>query len=65
MPARAPDVVFVARAPRNDSGILLHDLTHTFAFPRREAPEWCMNLPPERGRGECRMHAAPAVSCAK
>jgi hypothetical protein len=36
------------------------------AFPRRDAPEVCQDLfPPEnRGRRECRMRAAPAVSCA-
>jgi hypothetical protein len=38
---------------------------HDSAFPRREAPELCMNLPPNRGRGECRVHDAPAASRAK
>src|SRR5882672_7176617 len=35
-----------------------------FATPPRHAPEPLINLPPERGRGECRMPNAPAVSCA-
>src|SRR3954452_2327150 len=36
------------------------------AFPRRDAPELCMNAPlKERGRGECRALDAPAVSRAK
>src|SRR6266851_4781525 len=34
------------------------------AISRREAPELCIYLPPLRGRGECRVPAAPAVSCA-
>jgi hypothetical protein len=33
-----------------------------FAISRRCAPELCMNLPPPRGRGECRVPAAPAAS---
>ena len=34
--------------------------------PRLEAPEVCLkSLAPIRGRGECRMRAAPAVPCAK
>jgi hypothetical protein len=40
---------------------------HTFAISRR-VPELCMeSFAPKkiRGRGECRMRAAPAVSCAK
>jgi hypothetical protein len=38
-----------------------------FAFSRRDAPELLMNRPPKeiRGRRECRVRAAPAVSCAK
>jgi hypothetical protein len=45
---------------RNDGG-------HTFAFPRHLAPEVCWKLPALeiRGRRECRMRAAPAVSRAK
>src|SRR6202022_3124044 len=35
------------------------------AFPRRDAPELCLNLSPDRGRGECRVPAAPAASRAK
>src|SRR6202166_3991556 len=41
---------------------------HTFAFPRRDAPEVCKenSLPSaKRGRRESRMRAAPGVSCAK
>jgi hypothetical protein len=37
------------------------------AFPRRDAPELCMNFfaQKDRGRGECRVPDAPAASCAK
>ena len=43
------------------------------AFPRRDAPELCMNSSPRnggrgatpRGSGECRVPVAPAASCAK
>jgi hypothetical protein len=40
--------------------------TRVRAIPRRDAPELCMNLVPplDRGRGERRMPAAPAASCA-
>src|SRR2546429_10025213 len=51
---------FVTFAPRNDGG-------YSFAVSRRIAPEVCMNLfPPFENRGsrECRVLAAPAVSCA-
>jgi hypothetical protein len=37
--------------------------THVRAS-RRDAPESCIYLPPQGGRGECRMPAAPAASCA-
>jgi hypothetical protein len=37
---------------------------YTFATPRRNAPELCIYLPPSGGRGECRVPAAPAASCA-
>ena len=39
---------------------------NSFAFPRRIAPELLKILHPQedRGRRECRMRAAPAVSCA-
>jgi hypothetical protein len=38
----------------------------TIAFPRRDAPELCACHPRnKRGCRECRMRAAPAVSCAK
>src|ERR1700694_4254147 len=38
-----------------------------FAFPRREAPEFCMNrfAQENRGRRKCRVPAAPAASRAK
>jgi hypothetical protein len=38
---------------------------YTSAFSRREAPEVCVSLSLKRGSRECRMRAAPAVSCAK
>jgi hypothetical protein len=40
------------------------DSRHNFTTSPRNAPEALMNLPPLRGRGECRMPNAPAVSCA-
>jgi hypothetical protein len=40
------------------------ELQTRIRIPRREAPEWCMKLSPNRGRGERRMPVAPAVSCA-
>src|SRR6202163_2861177 len=33
---------------------------HNFAISRLHAPELCKNLPSPRGRGECRVPAAPA-----
>src|SRR6267154_1570514 len=51
---------FVASAPRNDGG-------YSFTFSRHDAPEVCRLFlrPLEiRGRRECRMRAAPAISCA-
>jgi hypothetical protein len=50
-------------APRNDGC----NCRHTFAIPRRDSPGVYMYLRALmiRGRGECRMRAAPAVSCAK
>src|SRR3979409_792606 len=42
-----------------------NNFKRAFAFPRRDAPESCMNLSPNRGRAECRVPAAPAASCAK
>jgi hypothetical protein len=44
-----------------------HRHKRKFAIPRRDAPEVCVNFRATRirGRGECRMHAAPAVPCAK
>jgi hypothetical protein len=41
--------------------------THTSAFSRQHAPEFCKFICPqkERGRREDRVRAAPAVSCAQ
>src|SRR5712672_1870143 len=50
----------VASDPRKEGG-------YSFAFSRRVAPELCKKFPCPlqiRGRRECRMRAAPAVSCA-
>src|SRR4051812_32784294 len=44
-----------------------HDGGYSFASSRRVAPEVCWNsyaLSKIRGRRECRMRAAPAISCA-
>jgi len=39
---------------------------HGLAFSRHNAPEFCKSFRPKnRGRRESRVHAAPAVSCAK
>jgi hypothetical protein len=38
---------------------------HSFAFSRHDLPELCKNILPRKGSRECRVHAAPAVSCAK
>jgi len=54
----------LSRAMTAERGALLF-LKRKFAFPRRDAPEVCMNLPPNRGRGECRAPNAPAASRAK
>jgi hypothetical protein len=42
------------------------DTECAFAFSRRTAPEACSKLPSFENGGsrECRVHAAPAVSCA-
>ena len=41
-------------------------IEHVFAFSRRIASEVCRSFAHERrGRRECRVHAAPAVSCAR
>ena len=54
------------------SGILDHPPSRVMtteydsAFSRRDAPEVCkITRPKKRGRRECRVLAAPAVSCAK
>ncbi len=38
-------------------------IKHTFAFPRRVAPELCLNVPPKEGAGNagCPMHPQPRV----
>ena len=52
------------------SGILDHPPArvmtseYDFAFSRLTEPEVCLNLPPQGGSRECRVLAAPAVSCA-
>jgi hypothetical protein len=40
---------------------------HASAISRRDTPELCMNLPPNRGRGECRvpLHPQPRVQNGK
>jgi hypothetical protein len=40
-------------------------IKHSFAIQRRDAPGLCMDLSPNRGRGECRVANAPAASRAK
>src|SRR3979490_898417 len=56
MPGSSPGMTIVGAAPPRSQ-------THVRA-PRREAPESCMKLSPHGGRGECRVPAAPAASCA-
>ena len=54
--------------PGNDgsrASIRMSNSGYTSAFSRREAPEVCVSLSLKRGSRECRMRAAPAVSCAK
>src|SRR5450755_3971394 len=46
---------------RNDAKL---KSTYDFSPSPRNAPEPLLNLSPLRGRGECRMPNAPAVSCA-
>src|SRR5947208_11385062 len=48
------------RFARNDVAMVLD----TPSPPRRDAPEALLLSSARRGRGECRMPAAPAVSCA-
>ena len=40
---------------------------HTFAFPRRDAPELCMNRCPKEGVGNagCPLHPQPRAQCRK
>src|SRR5450631_2531897 len=49
------------RCARNDG---TPNFGYGFATSPRHAPEPLINLSPLRGRGECRMPNAPAVSCA-
>jgi hypothetical protein len=49
-------------APRNDGPN--PNCKRGFATSRHNAPELCKNLSPVGGRGECRVPAAPAASCA-
>jgi hypothetical protein len=52
------------RRPVPDTRVLLHE-GHDSAVSRRDAPESCQGSPSKiRGRRECRVRAAPAVSCA-
>src|ERR1700738_3136864 len=54
-------------SPRRKYGLLRNDgpgYKRDFATSRRDAPESSMNLSPQGGRGECRVPAAPAASCA-
>src|SRR5882672_4170347 len=54
----------VERAVLRPSALQISNSRYTSAFSRREAPEVCVSLSLERGSRECRMRAAPAVSCA-
>jgi len=38
--------------------------SHTFAFSRRETPEACINIRPDKGAGNAGRPMRPAVSCA-
>src|SRR5712671_2141925 len=60
--ARLAPPATTAKPLRGDDG-----LRYDPAFPRREAPEFCKNQPPQenRGRRECRASNAPAASHAK
>ena len=50
---------------RGGNSIQISNSRYTSAFSRRDAPEVCVSLSLKRGSRECRMRAAPAVSCAK
>jgi len=61
---------FVASAPLRKRFAFVagnDDDGHESAIPRLDPPEVCLNFRATRirGRGECRMRAAPAVPCAK
>ena len=54
-------------APRNDAGgvsIRISNSRCASAFSRHDLPQACISLSLRRGSRECRMRAAPAVSCA-
>src|SRR6266699_4456883 len=58
--------------PRSKSGLLRRfsprndvNSKRDSAISRRDAPEWCMDPSPKRGRGERRMLDAPEASRAK
>ena len=65
MPGSSPGMtsVFACIPPPIKQPILRR---HIFAFPRRDAPEFCRNLCPSknRGRRESRVLGAPAAPCA-
>jgi hypothetical protein len=51
---------------QDDAGCVVRRVRRTSAFSRRVSPELCKSFALEtRGRRECRVRAAPAVSCAK
>ena len=53
------------RRPVPYTRVVLHE-GHDSAVSRRDAPESCQGSPSKiRGRRECRVRAAPAVSCAR
>jgi hypothetical protein len=59
---------WVARSSRAMTAVIRfpNNNRHTFAISRLDTPELCQKFPypPNRGRREHRVHAAPAVSCA-
>jgi hypothetical protein len=60
----------IHRAAQRKNGLLRcarNDVDpHASAFSRRDTPELCKKpSAPNKGRGECRAHGAPAVSCAR
>ena len=56
---------WVTRVRRDDGGWKQSRYKYDFAFSRLNKPEVCLNpVPQKRGSRECRVLAAPAVSCA-